>query len=268
MIVNLPKLARASGLKRTAKFVAIEPPMTLENELAVIYMDSVRAWREGIVRELIPSYVQPSAIATDATPAETASIIGRIAAQADQTLIYQTAKLGRWVRRVGDWNGEKIISAAKSATGVEVRPYMRLIDIQDQLDEAIRLNVSMIRTINADTRSRIENIMADALVNRRNKKYVTKALSDALGISQRRARRVAGDQLHKLNIGLTSIRNQELGIAKFQWVTRRDDKVRHLHREYSQKIYRWDKPPSDGLPGFPINCRCVARPVFYEDDDG
>ena len=117
-------------------------------------------------------------------------------------------------------------------------------------------------------RERIEYIMADAIVNRRNKLYVTKALSKALGISQRRARNAAGDQLHKLNAQLTSIRNQELGISRFQWVTREDEKVRHLHRTYNKKIYLWDKPPSDGIPGWPINCRCSARSVFGDDDDG
>jgi len=266
MIVNLPKLTREKGIRRQVVFPDIVPTMALENDLLAIYMETVKIWRDGIVSLLLPSYVQPSAIVTDASPAETASIIGRIFAEGEMRIIYQTPKLARWVSRVGAWNGEKTISAARSATGVEIAPYMRLIDIQPQLDEAIRLNVSMFRTINADTRSRIENIMADAIVNRRNKKYVTKALSEALGISQRRARNAAGDQLHKLNVALTSIRNQELGISRFKWVTRGDGKVRPLHVTYGGKIFRWDKPPSDGLPGFPINCRCTARSVFGDDD--
>lgn len=266
MIVSLPELARQAGVKREVVLPDIVPTKALEADLQAIYMEGVKVWREGIVNLLLPSYVQPIAIFIDATPAETASIIGRIYDAAENRILYQTPKLARWVSRVGVWNGEKTISAAKSATGVEIRPYMRLIDVQDQLDEAIRLNVSMFRTINADTRSRIENIMADAIVNRRNKKYVTKAMSEALGISQRRARNAAGDQLHKLNVALTSIRNQELGISKFKWVTRGDGKVRPLHVTYGGKVFRWDKPPADGLPGFPINCRCTARSVFGGDD--
>lgn len=267
MIVSLPKLAREKGIRRQVVLPDIVPTMALENDLVSIYMETVRVWRDGVVNLLLPSYVQPSAIMTDASPAKTASIIGRIFAEGETRIIYQTPKLAKWVSRAGTWNGEKIISAAKSVTGVEIAPYMRLIDIQDQLDEAIRLNVSMFRTINADTRSRIENIMADAIVNRRNKKYVTKALSEALGISQRRARNAAGDQLHKLNSSLTSIRNQELGISQFRWVTRGDGKVRPLHVTYGGKIFRWDKPPEDGLPGWPINCRCSSRSIFGGDDD-
>ena len=266
MIVSLPELARKAGVRREVVLADIVPTMALESDLLSIYIEGIRVWRDGIVNELMPSYVQPSAIVTDATPSEAASIIGRIYNAAENRILYQTPKLARWVSRVGVWNGEKTISAAKSATGVEIRPYMNLINVQDRLDEAIRLNVSMFRTINADTRSRIENIMADAIVNRRNKRYVTKALSEALGISQRRARNAAGDQLHKLNVALTSIRNQELGISKFKWVTRGDGKVRPLHVTYGGKIFRWDKPPEDGLPGFPINCRCTARSVFGEDD--
>lgn len=268
MIVSLPKLAIAAGVTRRVELAEIVPTKVQENELLSIYMDLVRVWRAGIVNELLPAFSQESPIVTDASIDKYNSIIAKIAEDAERTLIYQTPKLGRWVRRVGDWNGEKIISASKSATGVEIRPYMRLIDIQDQLDVSIRANVAMMKSINAATRERIEYIMADSIVNRRNKKFVTKALAEALGISQRRARRVATDQLHKLNANLVAIRNQELGISKFQWVTRGDEKVRHLHRTYNRKIYRWDKPPSDGLPGWPINCRCSARAVFGDDDDG
>lgn len=268
MIVSVPLLVRQAGIRRRVELPEMRPTIALEREIIAIYMDGVRVWRDGVVKRILPAYQQQSAIVTDATPAEIRSIIAEVAADADNTLIYQTAKLGKWVRRVGTWNGEKTISAMQSATGVEIRPYMRLIDIQPQLDMAIRDNVAMFKNINVATRERIEYIMADAIVNRRNKLYVTKALSKALGISQRRARNAAGDQLHKLNAQLTSIRNQELGISHFQWVTREDEKVRHLHRTYNKKIYRWDKPPSDGIPGWPINCRCSARSVFGDDDDG
>lgn len=268
MIVSLPKLAREAGVRNPrATLPMIVVPKTIEDELYSIYLDGVRAWRKGIVEQIIPNYEIPS-LTLDATPAQLDSIIANVARTVEgEVYLYQTAKLGRWVRRVGDWNGAKVISGAKSATGVDIAPYMRLIDVQGQLDQAIRDNVSLFRSHNAATRARIEAILADALVNRRNKKYLTAELAKALGISQRRARFAATDQTHKLSAALTSLRNQELGIPGYRWITRRDERVRHLHAVRQGDYFRWDKPPSDGPPGWPIRCRCVAHSVLYEPDE-
>lgn len=179
-----------------------------------------------------------------------------------ERLIYQTEKLGRWVTKVGEWHGQKTISSVLSATGVEIRPYIRLSDVQGLLDESIRANAALISSVNADNAARVEEIVRDAFTNRRTKKWLTDQLAHALGITKRRARIIAGDQLHKLNLTLTAYRNQELGIDSYIWRTMRDDRVRKLHADREGKTFQWAQPPSDGHPGYPIACRCHADPIL------
>lgn len=45
----------------------------------------------------------------------------------------------------------------------------------------------------------------------------------------------------------------------FEWVTMGDNKVRPAHRALSGKVFKLDNPPSEGMPGEPYNCRCVAK---------
>ena len=47
-----------------------------------------------------------------------------------------------------------------------------------------------------------------------------------------------------------------------RWRTVGDSRVRTAHRAREGQIFAWDKPPSDGHPGQPINCRCYAEPII------
>jgi SPP1 gp7 family putative phage head morphogenesis protein len=44
------------------------------------------------------------------------------------------------------------------------------------------------------------------------------------------------------------------------WSTQLDERVRPLHENREGQVFSWDDPPSDGHPGFPPGCRCVAAP--------
>ena len=83
-----------------------------------------------------------------------------------------------------------------------------------------------------------------------------------LKAAQNRANLIARDQINKLNGQVNAIRQQNVGITHYIWRTADDDRVRPTHNARDDKKFAWDKPPSDGHPGEPINCRCYAEPVF------
>ena len=68
------------------------------------------------------------------------------------------------------------------------------------------------------------------------------------------------------------------GVTHFRWITMRDSKVRPLHRALHGKVFTMQGHPTEGYPGQPFNCRCIAKPVkrgffsfaalFNEDEDG
>lgn len=258
--MSIPLAQMTRTRRKRVMLRPFEPTRVLVNDLYAIYADSVHIWSD-LAQKIATEYEPAAPIATDADGRQLAWLVDQAARQADNTILYQTDKLGRWVSRVGEWNRIKTISSVKSALGVDIAPYMRLSDVRPMLDDTIRENVALIRDVNARTRASVEQILYDALVNRRTKKEVRDALAKAMGITKRRAQLIAADQTHKMNIALTAYRNQELGIKSYVWVTRRDDRVRPAHRARNGHVFEWSKPPYDGHPGFAINCRCEASPV-------
>jgi SPP1 gp7 family putative phage head morphogenesis protein len=55
-------------------------------------------------------------------------------------------------------------------------------------------------------------------------------------------------------------RQTELGVKQYTWRTSLDERVRPEHQEREGEVFSWAKPPKDGHPGQPINCRCTADP--------
>ncbi len=107
-----------------------------------------------------------------------------------------------------------------------------------------------------------------------------RSLSDEIqhihGMTKERARLIARDQTSKINTAITKARNEEIGIEEYIWRTAGDsrvvgtpgglwpvgNKVHGNHYARNGKKFRWDTPPSDGSPGFAINCRCYAEPII------
>lgn len=104
-------------------------------------------------------------------------------------------------------------------------------------------------------------------------------LESLYGINRKRALFIAQDQTSKLHSVVTQARDQELGIEEYIWRTSEDARVvgnpsglypigskgHGNHYERNGKTFRWDKPPSDGHPGWPYRCRCTAEAVIDWD---
>ena len=81
-------------------------------------------------------------------------------------------------------------------------------------------------------------------------------------VSERRARVIASDQVHRAIQSIAMQKMLDQGFKKFQWVyTYRSKEPRLYHVKRNGHVYRFDQPPLGELPGSPINCKCVARPV-------
>jgi uncharacterized protein with gpF-like domain len=69
-------------------------------------------------------------------------------------------------------------------------------------------------------------------------------------------------------------RAKAAGIRKFRWLhSSASAEPRRKHVEANGKIYEYDNPPRIGdkgepvLPGYAVNCRCVAVPILEWGDD-
>lgn len=125
-----------------------------------------------------------------------------------------------------------------------------------------RANVKLITAMCDDHLERVADITREAVRVGSRASVVADRLQEATGISARKAKGIARDQIATLQGQVTQARQTRLGVERYRWRTVGDARVRTEHRQREGQIFSWDKPPPDGHPGAPINCRCYAEPVL------
>lgn len=128
----------------------------------------------------------------------------------------------------------------------------------------IRENVRRVTTLPEEFFNDVEDIVNRGFRQGRGAEWMTDEIAKRFEITRNKAALIADDQTNKLNGQLTRARQTSLGITRYRWRTRRDDRVRPTHAAREGRIFSWDNPPSDGHPGEPIRCRCDAEPVLDE----
>lgn len=120
-------------------------------------------------------------------------------------------------------------------------------------------------------REKVRAIIKDPLNAGLRPERIAKMLEKQLGIGKRRAELIARDQTLKAYGRLQRARQERAGIKRYRWVTSRDERVRHRHRDLDNTIQRWDQPPivhpsgRRAHPGGDYQCRCSAAPVVDEE---
>ncbi|MFJ6210586.1 minor capsid protein [Lysinibacillus sp. NPDC092081] len=143
--------------------------------------------------------------------------------------------------------------------------------LKDFMHKKISDNVDYIKTIHEDYFNRIENVVNDGVKSGASIKSMREQLMNEVGISKSRAQFIAVDQAGSILGQMTAERHQQIGIDKFKWLTSQDERVRDSHKDLSDKPFSYDDPPTVNgrvvLPGEDYRCRCVAIPVFDDDED-
>lgn len=174
-----------------------------------------------------------------------------------------------------DQSSKALLAAqARAALGIDVHSLGR--DVPARIADFTHENVALIKSLTNTTMDKVETMVSRAFTTGQSHEDLAEELEERFGIATRHAKLIARDQIGKLNSKLTTSRHQELGITSFTWRTVGDDNVRPEHDELDGEEFTYDDPPSEGLPGEPIACRCSPEPVFdmllddvesAEDDD-
>ncbi|QPR69594.1 minor capsid protein [Lysinibacillus macroides] len=133
--------------------------------------------------------------------------------------------------------------------------------------ENVEKNVGYITNIRDDYTKKIENIVLNGVNNGSSHKQIRQQLEEQIDMSRRRAEFVAVDQTGSLFGQMTAQRHQNMGVERFKWRTSKDERVRKSHKELEDKIFSYDDPPAVGLPGEDFRCRCIAIPVFDDEEE-
>ena len=165
------------------------------------------------------------------------------------------------------YNKEKTISAFRSAFKLDIRPLLQDATIKPFMEERIKENVSLVKTIPQKMHNSLQaKISKEFFAEPFDMEKMKGMLQKDFKSSGYNLRRLTRDQDNKMNGQFTQIRQKQLQIKRFTWITSQDERVRPEHVARSGITYDWDDPPDGEIPGSPIQCRCVAKAVVLKED--
>lgn len=202
---------------------------------------------------------------------DSAASVMRAIVQLTNRTLSGDALARRIAESVAASNESNIQSSVARALGVNI--ILPGSDLSDALDAWVIQNGSLITSMQNDYLQRVQNVVNQGFRTGRTYRDIAKDIREATGITRRRATLIARDQVGSLNAQVTEQRDKDLGITEYIWRNAGDIRVRgnpsglypkskydHWRRE--GKKYSYDKPPADGNPGEPIQCRCFAEAVI------
>jgi len=182
-----------------------------------------------------------------------------------------------------------LINRAKSVNQFNRNVFVKFIqsvpennqNITDEMKLWAMENARLIKTIPERMLDKVAEVVYGSVRSGESSKGLATALQKAFDISKNRAKVIARDQIAKLNGNITRARNLSLGITEYQWLTSRDERVRHSHDVLESKICSWNNAEvyknniNDGSwkkrvsisgvskhPGEDIMCRCTSIAIF------
>ena len=165
-------------------------------------------------------------------------------------------------KQTSQHNAEQVKKSFKQVLAID--PVLGNRGLKEKLVSFESKNLRLIKDVDEQYLRQVEGKVVDAVRRGVRHEEFADIIEDRLGVAQSRAKLIARDQIGSLNGELTSQRHQELGVSRFMWMTADDERVRDLHDLLGEQIFEYSDPPSEGVPGQPINCRCWARPMISD----
>lgn len=160
--------------------------------------------------------------------------------------------------RVSTAQRDQLQRQMQAAIGIEVPIHDR--NFGEQLGAWTEENVGLIKTIPEEYLAQVQKVVVNGLTAGDRWESIATDLEERFGVAESRAALIARDQVGKFYGSLQRARQTNLGIEGYTWRTAQDERVREEHADREGELFKWDDPPEDGHPGFPINCRCTADP--------
>lgn len=163
--------------------------------------------------------------------------------------------------RTSTHNKEQLRRQVRAQLGVDPRS---IAQVGPMLGHFTAENVSLIRTIPERLFDEVDKIVTRGITEGSLYTDLAEEIQNRFDISENQAKLIARDQIGKLNGQLNAARQQSLGVTRFTWRSSGDDRVREEHADLDGEEFSYDDPPSEGLPGEAILCRCSAEPIFED----
>lgn len=152
------------------------------------------------------------------------------------------------------------INTVNDALGVDLTRILARARIDRTVRQTVAQNVALIVDLPDQYYTKIAAAITEGADTGKPFTSVAKRIEELEGITKRRARFIARDQMSKFNNNLSQIRQRQLGGTHYKWRTSRDSRVGKDHKKLEGKRIPWKRPPKTGHPGKRPNCRCYPEP--------
>lgn len=132
----------------------------------------------------------------------------------------------------------------------------------DRVPGFVRENVGLIKTVPERYFEGVRDAVKQAFAGGWSTDRLTAAVAERGQVADSNARRIARDQVGKLNAQVNQDRQEALGVTGYIWRGVLDQRERDEHTDREGQAFDWDDPPEGGHPGEAVQCRCVSEPNF------
>ncbi|MFV3292262.1 phage minor head protein [Pseudomonas sp. NY11955] len=211
---------------------------------------------------LKPQYTADSVTTMDGWTDDILAVIRRVSSTFTTNLFDQQARrvaAGTISRAEAD-NGEGFRRSVNRAVGVDFELITKPKGMVDYLEASTAENVNLIKSIPAEYFQRVETIVLGGMKSGLAPTAIAKQIQEQTGVSARRARLIARDQVSQLNSDLTRQRQTAAGIEFYRVETAKDQRV--------------SGDPSGKYPNAKISCYGIAKqdigygPGVYKVSEG
>lgn len=165
-------------------------------------------------------------------------------------------------KRTSDFNREQLDKQVRQAIGVPFSAVER--PIRDLIPTFAKANVELVKTVPERYHDRLAKDVREAFESGMHPETLARRFVELDAMAESDARRIARDQIGKLNAQFNQERQESLGVVSYTWRTAKDNRVRDEHADREGQHFDWADPPEDGNPGEPIQCRCFPEPDFSQ----
>lgn len=166
----------------------------------------------------------------------------------------------RFGKQTTDFQKMQLDRQVRAAVGVSYSAIEK--PTTDRVPGFVIENVGLIKTVPERFFDGVRDAVKQAFAEGWSTDRLTEAVAERGQVADSNARRIARDQVGKLNGQVNQDRQEALGVTGYIWRGVLDQRERDEHTDREGQSFSWDDPPDDGHPGEPIQCRCSAEPDF------
>jgi hypothetical protein len=265
-LFDITEMMRQQGSKRRIVVLApINVTSAIASQLATIHRRILEPWTRSTSRIIALYDRELKRRLTQDNASELDILFGELGEEVNRLIIELTPSMLEWALKTEQWHRTKWASNLLAGTEIQISQVIGPAGAQESVEDFMRRNTALIRNVTDQTRAKVSELVFRGLQERAGSRKVAKEVSRQLGISRRRAIRIAADQANKLGGALDRQRSREAGFEFWKWRHSGKKHPRLDHKARDGKIYTDENAPAD-LPGQLPFCGCVRQATAILDE--